>query len=549
MKYIRLIISLFVTMALCVQAVPAFAASTTPDIVIAQVQPGTSTAASQEYVSIYSNTAYDVDVTGWCVRYNGSNTKPGCMISPDPQTKLLLKAKSYTTFASNEFIAAHAGFVPQARAGFSGGMSDTAGTLTLVDAVGQTHDQFSWSAKVGTGKIFQRQSSSPDTFKDTDSDAADFVQTALQIPTALGLYEQAVVQDMCPNIDGLQEFVPAGYLQDASGDCVWDVCQNLAGLQEVLPEGYSLSGADCTPIPPENAQLDITELLPNVSGTDTGHEYVEIYNPNERVIKLNEYRIQYGPDFAKSYNVPSTTIEPHAYRTFSDTELGLVLPNTSLQIRLVAPNGDVVSNVPAYSNPPDDEAWAIIQDQWQFTDVPTPGATNVPSVVVADPEISVADEALCPAGKYRNPETNRCRSITLTSASPSACAADEYRNPSTNRCRKTSSLASAEHAACKPGQERNPETNRCRAAALVSSSSQPCSAGQERNPETNRCRSISTTSKSQAEIQQSPKASHTRTVLVAIGISAALSYGLYEYRYDAVNLYLRMRAKYQKPKL
>jgi hypothetical protein len=73
------------------------------------------------------------------------------------------------------------------------------------------------------------------------------------------------------------------------------------------------------------------------------------------------------------------------------------------------------------------------------------------------------DEALpdCPAGKFRNPETNRCKSYETLTSILAACAEGYYRNPETNRCKKITK-ATATLTPCKEGYERNPETNRCR---------------------------------------------------------------------------------------
>jgi hypothetical protein len=66
--------------------------------------------------------------------------------------------------------------------------------------------------------------------------------------------------DVCPNLEGVQEEVPAGYHLDAEGNCVedeeppTDVCPNLPGLQTGMPHGYELDAeGNCVErwIPPE----------------------------------------------------------------------------------------------------------------------------------------------------------------------------------------------------------------------------------------------------------------------------------------------------------
>lgn len=528
-------------------AVPVAAASPVADVVIAQVQTGASESASQEYVALYNNASQDIDVTGWCLLYNTSTTKPGCIEPSSPDMTVWLRVHSYTTFASSQFVAAHDGFVPQARASFSGGLADGGGTLTLLDSGGAVHDQFSWSSKADPDMIYQRVTSDSVTFQNTGNNATDFVQAALVIPTNLGLYEQPQLRDMCPNLPDIQTVIPEGFLPDTAGDCQPDMCPNIAGLQVTTPVGYQLTtGGACEQIPLENAPLSITELLPNPTSYDTGNEFVELYNSLDRPVQLVGYTLQLGPAFTKSHTFTAGTIESQQYSSFSDTELGITLPNTTASLRLIAPDGTIVSETEAYHDSADNMAWAFIDRSWQYTNVPTPGAANqetddqVASVATG----TAATVKPCPAGKYRNPETNRCRTIQVaTGLTP--CGPNQYRNPATNRCRNLAVLAGSTLTPCGPDQERNPTTNRCRKIAAATNTLQPCGEGKERNPETNRCRTVLSASSSNTKANDST-ANNSRAVnlvIVAGVVTSLLGYAIYEYRYDLQNIYLKIRHK------
>jgi uncharacterized repeat protein (TIGR01451 family) len=71
--------------------------------------------------------------------------------------------------------------------------------------------------------------------------------------------------DVCPNIDGVQESVPQGMIKDGQGNCVppppADVCPNLDGVQEHVPDGYQLVDGQCVVIPPPP-----TDVCPNIDG-------------------------------------------------------------------------------------------------------------------------------------------------------------------------------------------------------------------------------------------------------------------------------------------
>ncbi len=548
MKIIRvLLLPLFVaTLAiLCGSGTATGFATMGNEVVIAQVQTGAEDAASQEYVSIYNNTNTDIDVTGWCLFYKDSLSKPGCIVPTNPADRLWLASYSYTTFASHEFIAAHADipFIPQANTGFSGGMADGGGFLSLVDANGVVRDQFTWVSKAPAGQIYQRLPIDVSTLQDTGDDAADFVLTELVISPNPGLYVQTVPVDVCPNILGVQAELPDGYLYDTDGSCQQDMCSNLDGLQKDVPDGYQHSSTgECTTALLESVTLVISELLPNTSSYDTGNEFIELYNPNNHSVALTGYQLKLEPSASATYTFISGTIAAGQYQTFSDTDVGFSLPNSSASLLLVAPTGDVVSNSDLYSNPKDNIAWALIDGTWQFTDRPTPNQPNLESSMVLAALVKGATLDPCPAGKYRNPATNRCRTIEVKT-SLSSCGLGKYRNPETNRCRNLVTTASSALTPCKPGQVRNPATNRCRSDATDASTLKQCQQGQERNPETNRCRKVLSAAAS-SQPQDEDQSSHKSNVLI-IGavLSVIIGYALYEYRYDMLNLYMRLRHK------
>lgn len=68
--------------------------------------------------------------------------------------------------------------------------------------------------------------------------------------------------DVCPNIDGMQSEVPAGYTKDANGNCVAnpvDVCPNLDGMQATVPAGYQKdANGNCVIIPGVTPPVTIT---------------------------------------------------------------------------------------------------------------------------------------------------------------------------------------------------------------------------------------------------------------------------------------------------
>jgi hypothetical protein len=293
------------------------------NILIAQVAPN-GEGATHEYVSIYNNSDADIDLTGWCLTYNGSMSKPGCIVAPDESTRMMLAARTHTTFASTAFVAAHEGFEPQARPPFTPGLADSGGTISLINSTGITADSFTWSTKLTSGAIYQRVINSQGAMADTDIDTVDFSAVPFSLPETTGLYEFTAPVDLCSNISGIQATIPDSYFISETGIC------------------------EPAPIEPEDAIINITELLPNPSSYDTGQEFVELHNSNDRPVNLSGYRLELGPTYSKYHVFENLMLHARGYATLSDTELGFSLPNAAGSLRLLNPQGDVVGETDSY---------------------------------------------------------------------------------------------------------------------------------------------------------------------------------------------------------
>ena len=181
--------------------------------------------------------------------------------------------------------------------------------------------------------------------------------------------------------------------------------------------------------------------------------------------------------------------------------------------------------------------WAWVLDNadmvWKWTSTPQPSAANIITVPVEVVTTSAGELSECPAGKYRNPETNRCRSLEEAVNVLAQCEEGKERNLATNRCRSVASVASAVLSPCDEGQERNPATNRCRATTSASTSTLvPCQTGYERNPATNRCRKVIgvvTNNAASTQVETAENSSFQAALLV-FAAAGAVGYGVYEWR-------------------
>ncbi|MEI7539639.1 MAG: lamin tail domain-containing protein [Candidatus Saccharibacteria bacterium] len=555
---------------------PVYASS--DSVVISQLQLNNTSSASNEFIEIYNNSIDDVEVTNWCLYYasasstqNGSKT--ACFLVENDSIHLYLPSHSFAFLISNQLASATPGLGSDLR--FSATLSDTAGHLRLINSNGMEIDKVGWgktaiSAEGGfpttapsVGKVISRKIFEVGVLQDTDNNNIDFELSLPRNSYSYGsIYE---LQDLCRNISGIQSTIPDGYSVDIAGICTpppVDVCNNLDGLQLIVPNSYLLvsdgncqidvcsnidgvqavlpdnlvSGADNSCIA-KSLPLQISEILPNAIGVDTGKEFIEIYNPNDIDVDLSGYIFSTGPGYSIDYDFPEGSyIGPNQYFVLFNDEIKFKLINTNGSVRLQSVDGYFTDETDIYISPAEGMAWALIDGVWQYTNQPTPGNSNLVSVIESYDDTTDSNIQPCAPNQYRSPDTNRCRLILTTNSILTPCKDGQYRSEETNRCRSIASDVNV-LAPCAEGEERNPETNRCRSISSVLGASDlaPCKTGQERNPDTNRCRNIiSAIPKADYAPQQTTNNSNNYIIWLSLAVVGvvAVGYGVWEWRQE-----------------
>lgn len=283
----------------------------------------------------------------------------------------------------------------------------------------------------------------------------------------------------------------------------------------------------------------------------TCQDYIKLYNPTDAALDLSAYRLRTdsgtsvsGNAFSLNYLLPAKSYLTIAVR---DDGAPISVTNDGGYVWLedaegiVKYNETIVSYVDATSMTKQGWSWALYLDgTWGWTSTPQPDSANVITILVDIIAATATVDSLCPAGKYRNPETNRCRAIEEAIATLVSCDEGQERNPATNRCRSLVTVASATLTPCDPDQERNPATNRCRALG-TSTALGPCPEGQERSPDTNRCRKVvpSLAAATFAEPSGDKNLFSSYWFGGAVAVAAA-GYGTYEWRSELMKLFRKI---------
>lgn len=268
-------------------------------------------------------------------------------------------------------------------------------------------------------------------------------------------------------------------------------------------------------------------------------QFIEIHNQSAAPASLSGCRLQTNRS-AATYVLPNRVLAADEYLAVqvSATPLSLT-KTTSGTVYLLSSDGQTEVDSRAYENLDASTSLALIGGVWQQTFSVTPSQPNV-----------YEQYPPCQDGYVRDVSTGRCNKVVMAT-SLAACAADEYRNPETNRCRKVTA-ASTSLTPCGEGQERNPATNRCRSIASAVAELLPCDEGYERNPATNRCRKISsaisssTTPVSAIEQAEGKGWTSWTWALVAVGVSGAVGYGIYEWRSEFAGAARKIAARLGK---
>lgn len=504
-------------------------------LVITEVMTGSSNSASSEFVEIYNQSDSPVILTNIKIQYQASSQSPTngswtTKANLDGQ----LKARSFLLASSTVFDSEHTS------AGdflLTSGLSSTSGRIRIFD--GSTAlDSLTWGDGVqaleGTsitanlgGFSYKRIVNQDAQFVDDNNNSTDFVSSDAPFAQGGGVEEIEIdpVVDICPITPEIEATLPDGYEFDADGNCVAivmpPVCQNEVIISEFLTDPIGLEG--------------------------NGGEYIELYNPNAQSAPLFGCHIVSSKSSQDLYEFTSEDSVPgNGYYVINIVDK---LTNGSGVLTFKSfGREDSVS----YSGLHEADVMALFEGGWEITNKPTPMAQN--EHASSDPgETSIKNNsasslAACPVGKYRNPTTNRCRTLEIAVTSLAACDEDQYRNPLTNRCKSLSSGASTS-SVCNVGQERNPETNRCRKVTSSSAQLKPCDAGEERSSETNRCRKMAAQLGSQSATIDEPTGSARMSVWAMLILGTiSLGYVGYEYRNDVQLFFQQLLTKLGKRK-
>ena len=119
----------------------------------------------------------------------------------------------------------------------------------------------------------------------------------------------------------------------------------------------------------------LSEVQPNPEGSDSA-EFVELYNPTDRTISVAGLKLDDEEGGSRAYTIPEgAEIMPGSYLVFGKQETKIAFNNTVDSVRLLRPDNTVIAET-SYGAALEGASYAIIDDEWQWTGMVTPGGEN-----------------------------------------------------------------------------------------------------------------------------------------------------------------------------
>lgn len=374
-------------------------------ILIVEVQTGTTTSASEEFIELVNVSDSDVDMSSWRVEYFSASSAdfehPSRNITLhgilSPGDHYLLASTGYLTDIANDT--------------FSAGLAKTGGHVRLISATDTTttvHDLLGWGTALHPlGSAATAAADGQSLQRKIEPSTGEFVNTANN------------AKDFEAGTPSPQGHVPPPAEEEPAPPA-----------EEPAPEPET-QPVDETPEPdpeingPVLASPYITELLPNPAppATDSDDEFVELYNPNSVQLDLTGYKLQSGASYNHNFTFNGQTIPAQSYAVFYVSETKLVLVNESGKARLISPDSNVISETDLYEKANDGQVWMWDGALWQWSITPTPGKPNTLTLVAAKPAKTAAAKT--------------------TSAKKKSSAAKKVKSATTKKSKKTPAVAVA----------------------------------------------------------------------------------------------------------
>ncbi len=376
---------------------PVFAQSTIlkSDIVISEVQLGSATSASDEYVEVANRSVEPSDLTGYKLQYKSKNGSSWI-------TKATLSG--YIAPYGRYLLATN---INPSSQPMNSGLSATGGHLRIVDTNQVQLDMLGWGqasqpdgvaiTSHDNGQSLKRKLDEDGRFIDTDNNYDDWFIS--DNPTPEFDVWQAPSISLPPSVpsDPIASPITPTIVETPP---LVDPFPVVEPLPEVQPQPQPDSKLPQKPLQPTYPKpntkvlpLTITELMPDPVSPlkDSEAEFIELYNPNDTTVDLSDYQLESGTNWRYKYQIPQFFLKPGRYLAIYSQDSKLTLSNAGSSVRLIGATGSEITKE-TYPKAKPGLSWSNIAGEWGWS-TPSPNAVNNKVVINSQKTIPKTSDA------------------------------------------------------------------------------------------------------------------------------------------------------------
>ncbi|MDD4990357.1 MAG: lamin tail domain-containing protein [Candidatus Pacebacteria bacterium] len=341
-----------VCLIVVISFLPAFICASGQTVIINEIcWMGNASSSNDEWIELFNNSEQEINLDGWVLK------------SADDGIKINLKgeipSKGFFLLERTDDNSA-----PNAKADliYSGALSNNGENLFLIDNLGNIIDQADFAEKwlFGDNKTKQTMERNPSTGSGQVS-----WQTS-QNPG--GTPKQPNSQ--CANSPNLNTEVEMSPKQIP-------VIPASASVLTIATTSQSDTRSDDRPMLYQIGNVFINEIMPSPEGSDSENEWVEIFNASNFEADVSGWKIRDKIGAVKIYTFPENRkIEANGFLILKRPQTKISLNNEADGLELLNPSGQIIDGVD-YEKATQDQSWSKIENTWQWTAKPTPGAANV----------------------------------------------------------------------------------------------------------------------------------------------------------------------------
>lgn len=346
-------------------------------MLITEVQTGSSSSSSEEFVEIYNSSDSDIDVSGWSMYYKSATgsswTKKATVVSGS------LKARGYWLFAANL----------TGDTSFSSGLSGTGGNLQIKDKLGNIVDQFGWGS----------------------------ANASLGTPATVSGGGQSMYR--------LYDFETLNYLNTDNNFADFDIADQPTPSK--VPQ-IELAEVDTEPL--AYPSMELSELFPDPESplVDSSDEFIEIFNPSSDEVDLSGWVVK--DESGASFLIKDRSVPARSWLAIYAKDSKLTLNNTGDVVQLVDPNGKIQDESADYGNAEPGLSWSKIDGVWQWAVAATPGLTSSDIFVedISNPTKAVAKVSKA-STKKTSSKVSPAKNSSSSKVNSSALSQDQLKPP------------------------------------------------------------------------------------------------------------------------